>query len=375
MKIKGVLFRISGLSFLILLIIFLVSPIISLWLPAKFRDHVYAVVTYQVIADKETQGVSSKEEQIIRLFEYVRRYIMIPRGSKPYDGKPLDYLIKGIGWCDYLSKTLNCLLAKKGIPARYAMLMDKEGNLSIHTLNEIFIKRIWAVFDPLTGVIFKDENGHYLTLDEISNNPNLISMNPRLIAINKLNGENENYYSNKLPMHYAPRRSQVRTEDLTALDHLTRMFVCLFKQNFSNIFQDIYLNIASSNLKDDYRLYYLARNYHLHYRSNLAKRYYNLLLDNYPDSPYWQDSLFFLGELYINQNHDYEMGIKILESLLLKYPDTKWAAYVNFYLGLAYDKMGDIKQANAYYIKAPQYELSTETINRLIANLNNKDKI
>jgi hypothetical protein len=357
--------KIVSLSLGFLVLLFLFSPLVSLLIP-KLADHTYSTISFQLIADKETQGALTPEEKALCLFKYVRRNVMLPPGSRPYEGRPLDYLINGVGWCDYMSRVFNSLLAKEGIPSRYAMLLDEKGELSTHTLNEVFIRGKWAALDPLTGVIFRDRTGQYLSLEELSAHPEWIATNYRLVAMKRLTGNSNDYYNSKFPMHYPPRRSDIRLEDLSIYDHLTRLYVRLFKEGFSDFYQDVYLGRKAKDLAADYRLFYLAHNYHLHYRRALAKSCYNVLIEQYPASTYRQDAIFFLGLLYIKQNENYKMGIEVLEYLLGQYPDTKWLAYVNFYLGKAYDNLGNTKQADFYYSRAAQNELDMEIINRLI---------
>jgi tetratricopeptide (TPR) repeat protein len=291
---------------------------------------------------------------------------MLPSGSLPYEGRPLDYLINGVGWCDYMSRVFNCLLAAEGIPSRYAMLMDEQCSLSNHTLNEVLIDGKWAAFDPLTGVIFRDRPGRYLSLEELSDNPRLIAENARLLASEKIKGITSDYYRDKFPLSCPPRRSEPGTQDLTVFDYLTMGYIRLFGRIFINPMQDMYLAIKTKGMPQDYKIFYLARNYSLYYRSGPAKRYYNLLIEKYPSSPYAEDGIFFLGLLYIGQEHGYQNGIEILEGLLSRYPDSRWAAYVNLYLGLAYDGLGDSARADAHYAKAPDSKLDTEVIYRLI---------
>ncbi|MFA4843168.1 MAG: transglutaminase domain-containing protein [Candidatus Omnitrophota bacterium] len=347
-----------------MLVLFLASPFLSLLMP-KLAAHSYSALTFWVIVDKEVGGAFTAEEKTLKLFGYVRENIMLPSGSRPYEGRPLDYLINEVGWCDYMSRVFDCLLAAGGVPARYAMLMDKECSLSNHTLNEVFIHGKWAVFDPLTGVIFRDQLGRYLSLQEISDHPAFISANYRLSALERFTGVSSSYYSDKFPLSCQPRRSEVSLKDLTIFDYLTMGYARLFRDKFSSLYQDAYLFLKTKAFVPDYNLFYRARNYQLYYRSDLAKQHYNALIEEYPHSQYLQDSIFFLSLLYINQDGNNKAGIDLLEALLLKYPDTKWVAYVNFYLAKAYDKIGNTSQASADYLKAAQDELGVEVIYRL----------
>ena len=79
---------------------------------------------YGQIARQVTRGSVTQEEEIVRLADYASNHIWNPATAIPYGGKQLEYLVKGIGWCDYQATVFVKLLTMRGIEARYAMLRN-----------------------------------------------------------------------------------------------------------------------------------------------------------------------------------------------------------------------------------------------------------
>ncbi len=304
-------------------------PVISLFLPQEFRDHLYRQLSNRVIADRETAGLTSKEEIAFKLFDFTHNHMFLPKNSTPYPGKPLDYLINGVGWCDYEAKVFNVLLSKKGIPSRYAMLMDKDG-VSRHTISEVYLNNRWCVFDPIEYTYFKLANGEYATLDDLSQNPQLIFEHSKLKNL-EANNKNaykacKDWYLSMFPLPMPPERSKVFTNRITIFDKVFDLYVFLFGKAFTNIYQDIYLSKKLLFFKEpDYRLFYAARNYKFYGRRELAINAYTSLLKEFPNSKYCDDSLFFLALLYIDIDRNPDKAISILNKMLQDYPDSEWS--------------------------------------------------
>lgn len=362
----GIIFRVFLWVASAAALLFLFSPFISLLLTERNRDHFYSTVTFQVIANRIAPAPEDKEKQAHQLFDYVRLNIFLPAGSLPYEGKPVDYLVKGVGWCDYMARVFNRLLAQRGIPARYAMMMPKEIGPSIHTLNEVYLKGKWGVFDPLPGVIFDDGRGGYYSLEEISADPSIRAKNRRLEAIRELAGQENDFYAAMFPIKYAPLRSEAVTQDIHIFDRITMKYVDLFGRLFSDNYQDIYLSREAVSLEGAEKLFFLARNYDLYGRALKAEETYKLLMQRYPESACADDARFFLGVFYINQLNGLESAKKALEDLLAFYPDSRWRSQADFYLGIAYDRIGDRNRADSFFLDYSGLKLDTGSMLRLI---------
>lgn len=355
--------------FKIILIVFIItillSPVISLILPEKLTNHTYYRLVYRVIADRETMGYRTDEEKALRLFQYVVDH-EFSQGS-PSKSKPLESLIYAEAYCDFQARTLNMLLAMAGIPSRYAMLLDKDG-VSPHTLNEVFLYKDWYVFDPTTNNIFIDSNKNMLSLAQISNNPELVYNDRRIIALKEYNkSEYDNFvawFSRMFPLPIQPRKSKPIIFQSHIFDYITDIYFKIFGHIFFNLYQDIYLKFKKDYLRqNDFKLFFIARNYHLSYRKDLALKCYNALLKEHPQSKYIEDAIFFLGMLYFEEK-DFLKSIELFKSILDKY-SSKWRSASYYYLGRSYELTGDKKNSSEAYRNASVFKISTQVLEEL----------
>lgn len=309
---------------ILLLLLLLLSPFISLFLPEKLTNHTYYRLFYQVIVDRETAGCRSDEAKALSLFRYVINHEF--PGGTPYKCKPLESLIYGQAYCDFQARTLNALLGISGIPCRYAMLLYRDDSVvSPHTLNEVFLDGKWCVFDPLLNIVFKDEEGNKVSLQELSDNPNLLVLNAPGYDIKT------GFFSRIFPIVYQPRRSIPTLWQAHIFDHIADTYFKIFKYNFFNFYQGLYLKFKKPPLtSEDSKLFFRARNYHLAYRHDLALKYYNILLKKYPQSNYIEDAVFFCGMFYF-EIKDFTKSRGFLRLILDKYPG-KWKGPATFYL-------------------------------------------
>lgn len=293
------MFRIITRSLIILICIFcfivLLSPFVALFLPKDFRNHTYAELVYQVIADEETKDCHSIDEKVEKLFNYVRENIVF--GGSPYKGKPLDYLITGRGYCDYQARTLNSLLGRLNIASRYAMLKDKDG-ISPHTFNEVLINDKWAIYDTTFNIIFRNQE-KYLQVIDLRNNPGLIELviNDATLA-EDWKQMLRDVLKRTLPFEASWSRSTPRIEQYHIVDYLIGLYKKIFGMPFANFYQDCYLKVSLKEVpNEDERVFLKARNYHLFYREDLAEKHYRGLIEFFPESKYKENCLAFLESL------------------------------------------------------------------------------
>ncbi len=308
-KIFKIIFGITLVIFLILAL----SPIISLILPQKLKNHTYYRLVYQVIADHETSGTNRDPDRVFKLFNYVVRHEFLQ--GIPYSCKPFESLVYGEGFCDFQARTLNALLDAIGIKSRYAMLLKKD-SISPHTLNEVFLGDKWCVMDTSYNIIYKDNEGKYISLEELS-------VRPELSVYGALTPD-------IFPLPQPPLRSEPYQAHI--LDYIARAYLKVLGRGFFNFYQDIYLGLQKYKPRqDDLRLFFDARNYHLSHRYDLVLEKYNRLLKDYPDSKYRGDVVFFCGMLYFDLK-DYQKSADFFKQVIEKYP--KWAKAAEFYLNI-----------------------------------------
>lgn len=344
--------------------ILLASPFISLSLPKKYANRAYYRLIYRVIVEKETAGCRTNEETADKIFQYISNHEFAM--GTPFECKPVESLIYAQAYCDFQARTLNELLGIAGIFSRYDMLLDKSG-ISPHTLNEVFLHGKWCVFDPAMNIIFKDKSGKMLSLDEISANPGLILNSKKLIALKEYDqpeySVREKWYCELFPMPLPPIRSKPVILKYHIFDYMIDAYFKIFKYNFSDFYQDLYLKFNKCGLREaDLILFFKARNYHLCYRDDLAFKYYNLLLKQFPDSKYAKDAILFKGMLYFDTG-DFHKAIEAFNLAIEK--DPGWSKVANFYLGRAYANLGDDQASLEAYSKTFILNLSDRILEEL----------
>jgi len=361
----GKLPRIILVSLLVSALLLLLSPVISLLLPEKLTKHTYYRLFYNLIVENETAGSRNNAEKALKLFRYVVSH-EFAQGA-PDKCKPLESLIQAEAYCDFQARTLNALLGIARIPSRYAMLLDKDG-ISPHTLNEVLLDDKWSTFDTLTNIVFRDGRGRRLTLEELSDNPKLIFAQEKIAALKEYNvNEFESFFawqSRMFPMPQEPRRSTPYMFQSHLLDYIADAYFKIFKSNFFNLYQDLYLKTRKSpSADDDAGLFFRARNYHLAYRKARALNSYNVLLEEYPESAYVEDAAFFRGVLYYEME-DFPKAVESFNLIVNRY-SPKWRAAASYYLGMGYDLMGEKDRSLVVLSNASIYKLSTQTIEKL----------
>lgn len=342
----------------------LVSPLVSLFLPQKLTQRTYQRLIFDVIVDSQTKGLRTDRDKALKLYKYVVDHEFLQ--GTPYSCKPLQSLIDGQAWCDFQARTLNALLGQAGVESRYAMLLNKD-NISNHTLNEVLIAKKWRVFDPALNIIYSDEKGDFATLKQLSDNPQLILNDRKMLALNVydpfIHDDLAKTFGILFPMPLEPRRSVPTIKQAHPLDYMVDIYYRLFGKSFLNMYQDFYLKHKMDyKAKDDLKLFFMARNFHLAYRTDLAKNYYNILLEKYPKSDYAKDAIFFLGVLH-SETGNYDKSIKLLK--ILSEEHGKWKSAANYYLGKIYAALGKERESLDCYYKADSLKLDADTIEAL----------
>lgn len=367
------------------LVISILAVTIALALPASaillsqsLREYLYREISYQLLADRIAGNETDPEKIAMRINDFVHESLY-PSGGPVLDVTSWNDLVRGIGWCDQDDWTLATLLSKKNIHARFAMLKDKQGS-SPHTMAEVYLGEQWRVFDPLYGLVFRSSRDQSLaTMSDLSENPSRIFDNPRIRALpEKSRRKVEELFSRvfpipKEPVRWAPlllmkNRSLVRQ----TVNNVIGLSLSLFGPRAAYLVQDLYLGMLPNRLialdrgiksgsgpvtltkSEDPALflYYKARNHHLYERATLAEKFYKEIILRYPESPYAEKSSFFLGDLNLRVIRDYPAAVSHLADFLNRYPGSNWTSRAQYLLGLAYETMGNLEEAQRHYTAA-----------------------
>ncbi len=345
----------------------LFSPFVSLLLPEKLTNRTYYRLLYHVIADRETASCVSDEEKARRIFEYVVNHTFLQ--GVPYECKPAQSLMFGEAYCDFQARVLNALLGAVGIKSRYIVLFDKSG-ISPHTTSEIFLDGKWCVFDTSINIIFQDNAGNKLTLEDLSANPDLIYQQKKFIALKDYEPQDYEakaaWIARIFPLPMPPERSTPVIFQLHIFDRITDTYYKIFKTPFFNFYQDLYLRLKKRLAKADLRLFFKARNYHLAYRYAQALKCYNELLDKHPQSEYAQDTVFYCGMFYFDLK-DFTGSAKFFKLIIDRY-SPKWRNAAYYYLGGIYSAMGNKEASFLAYSNVDTLKLSSDILEELNKN-------
>ncbi len=314
------------------------APVAVLWLPGSWKRHVYYEISIQLIAKAELPRSKTPEETVQTALDYTRKHLWLIDRVNPYPGKPFDYLVEGIGWCDYHAKVFCKLLAARGIHARYAFLKDRSG-ASPHTVAEVYLHGQWRALDPFFNLIYAKQTGEWASLEELT--PEFVGSLPQMELLRNTNSDR---YENIIglarktyPLPAAPQRSDDFVSDKQLFDWLTDAYVGFFGRGFAYWYQDRFLGRKLAAIHDPAdRLWYKARNYHLYGRLDLAEQAYRQLIALNPPK-YRERTKLFLSRLLIRQKR-FKEAYAFLQQAARELPEAKWPY---FQLALCDEALGN----------------------------------
>ncbi len=324
----------------------LLAPVLALWLPDTMAQHAYDEFSFAFIARRVLPATGTPEQLIQAANDYAKRHLWLVDNPVPYDGKPFDYLVEGIGWCDYAAKVFSRLLATRGMHVRYAFLKDAQGS-SPHTLAEVYVRGKWRIVDPFFNLIYETESGEWPSLEEVT--PDFVG---RLLQIVRLRATTSDAVPNIIdvaqrtyPLPQPPQRSDDFLQDKNLLDWIADAYARLLGRGFACWYQDQYLRRLAAIQDPQQRLWRRARHYHLYGRLEEAERAYHALWEQRPVARYAERLPLFLGRLLIRERRFAEAQT-VLEEEVTQHPANRWAQY---HLALCYEGAGDRAKAIEHF--------------------------
>jgi len=336
----------------------LLAPLWIMWCPgaAAWRTHLYHTVLYDQIARRVIRDARDTDQVAQRLAEYVYTHVWPAYDAGPYDGKPIDYLVKGIGWCDYLAKIHMRLLATRHIPARYAMLREADEG-SPHTIAEVWSKDRWGLYDVLFNIRFTDAAGAPLTLEGLSASPQLLDAQPMMQVLRRqrpdVAKQIDELYARVFPVAVSPRRSHPATARFTVFDQLAVTYARWGGRRFVDWYQDRYLESLGwvPPAAPEARLR-VARHWHLAGRAAPAREAYRQCTLQAAGSSVSSEARFWLGLLQWELEQDPAGALRTFETSVAQDPTTRWLPMTWYYMGHCEEALGHPGQAHAWYAKA-----------------------
>jgi len=353
------------------------SPILVLALPnARWKRHVYEELSFDLIAQTSLPHSRDPDTIIAGAVDYTRRHLWLFDNSRPYDGRALDYLVEGVGWCDYYAKVLCKLLAARGIHARYAFLQDQHGS-SPHTIAEVYVRGQWRALDPFFNLSYVDGRGEWLPLETIT--PEVIDNLPDVALLKQVNQplyENISEVAQQtFPLPRAPQRSDDFLAEKHPFDWMTAVYVRLFGARFAGWFQDQYLPPILAAIPDPIdRIWYRARHYHLYRRSAEAEPLYRALLADPAARRYHERTALFFCRLLMREQR-YAEAIDLLQAFSRQSLALQTQRWLHFHLAKCYDLLNRRDQAIvAYqtYQRLQGRKYSVEAVKRLATLRNSR---
>lgn len=341
---------IAGTGILVMLIL----PFLTLLSPRDFRDSVHRIYVANVIADNLTEGVENKSCIVEIFFDFVYNNIFPDMGESPVDMGALNTLVRGIGWCDQQAFVLNELCSYQNIAGCRLDLQTRHSVSLILLKTRFNVERPLAggVYDPLNGVIFKDQSGN------VAGYKNLYKRETKFKSLaaesfkRKMGREYLDYFQHELPAKLTyPRPMQVDSWR-NVIRKLVKYYYLLGGKFYFNLYQDAYLSLARKqawemfdlNLPDT-RLYYRARCYQLVGRFEKAVKIYTLLITDFPESKYTERSCIFMASSLMKQKK-WNDAREALEEFNNNFSSSQWNVVGQSYLDWIYynDTGGDLPE-------------------------------
>jgi len=349
------------------LFMFVFLPFFSLLAPGRLRDYVYRTYFYRVVSEKVAAGAEDPVLVTERMLDFVYSNTFTVFREYPIDGTPLTDLARGIARCDQAGNTLAQLLSFQQVDASLTYLQGH------HALARVRLNGYWAAVDPYWGVIFKDRAGNFATLREIHlRDPDFDSRRIKGMSRWRFNVYLDYYASDTPKAKWKPPLVKLK-----GMREFLRKTIIFYHETFGMryfyLFQDCYLALTRTlkqeklDLGDpDARLYFRARNYQLTGREEKARRLYNRLEQEYPQSLYGEKSRIF-SQAAAMKLGAWNQARQGLQDFLESNGDSQWTEAARFYLDWCLYRLGradlpaeasDVSE-NAYYFRRDAIKLAS----------------
>jgi tetratricopeptide (TPR) repeat protein len=293
-----------------------------------------------VIAENLIEEAEDKPSIIEIYFDFVYNNIFPGMGESPVDKGALNTLVRGIGWCDQQAFVLNDLCSYQHIEAARLDLQTHHSVSLILVESKFDVERPLSggIFDPLNGIIFKDESG------KVAEYEDLHTKNKRFRSLAGANYDRKtgqdylNYFRHELPKKLTYPRSMEVDNWRKVIRKAVKIYHLLGANIYFNLYQDAYLSMSKEQawaLFDlslpDTRLYYRARCYQLVGRFQKAAKTYARLIKQFPDSEFTERSCVFRAASLMKLKK-WDEARKAIEEFNDQYPSSPWKSVGQSYL-------------------------------------------
>ncbi|PIQ84462.1 MAG: hypothetical protein COV75_02290 [Candidatus Omnitrophica bacterium CG11_big_fil_rev_8_21_14_0_20_63_9] len=138
----------------------------------KMLDFLHRDAHYRLLARQITAGLSSDEQRALAVFDWTRRTIRpTPPGWPVTDDHILHIIIREHGVSDQFADVFATLTTYAGVPAFWKAIRLSEPGGGELVLSFVRLGDRWVVFDVWRGLIFTDEQGSFLSADQLAADP------------------------------------------------------------------------------------------------------------------------------------------------------------------------------------------------------------
>lgn len=143
--------------------------VIKIPLGLKILDFYDRHFNYKFLVKNITKGVKGDQQRVMQVFKWTHLNIKKETPSLPIvDDHVWHTIIRGYGASDQSSDVFVTLCNYAGLKAFYGIVYSKNKDSNI-VLSFVELNKKWFVFDPYSGVYFKNREGNLASVSDIIN--------------------------------------------------------------------------------------------------------------------------------------------------------------------------------------------------------------
>lgn len=130
------------------------------------------------LGDDICEGLTEEREKVLAILKYIRDMHERVNGADYFYGGTEEELIKKSEWfCERVARVMVALCETQGIAGRIVFHIGAG-----HVTNEIYLEGKWAYFDPRCGMFCIDDEGRFMSVDDISRDRDAIYRQPEWVT-------------------------------------------------------------------------------------------------------------------------------------------------------------------------------------------------
>lgn len=314
-----------------LIIFILTSPFLPLLGPTQLRDYMYRELAYKVIVENLVSESDTDVEKSLKIQNWVFQTEYPVDRFEIIDGSALLDFLKGVGFCDKLSKGVINLTKKLNIDGRVTSLYGSY-KVSHHTVAELEIDGKYKVFDPFFNTTFYKADNKLASFSDLQNGDVRYAVNERAYRIIDIEPTYFKYYHDKYPPRLLAG-SHSRNWLKVALSKLVDFYYDGFGNYFLLSFEKVYFMLDGAGLLTKARMKRLTFRYDeaISDYTKLLKSGTNVFTQK--ERVFWRTNQgglpskdifrYFRAKAYFDLK-DYKTCVKEFSKLLERFSATVW---------------------------------------------------